>query len=693
MVLLQDHDVVEFDDLEKKKLIHCRTASVTIAARLVVVLDVSGQAEIADPDTPAHATAVLGVTKTTATIGNDIEVQTYGELIDASFSFSTNKAALFLTSGGVLSETAPSTGFVVQVGHVVNATTIWINPSQEIPVGTSLPVVDTVALVKGSADPSSRMRFEVDGISPLTTRVITMPDNDVDLGADFGTAAQGATADAALPRAGGTMTGDIVMAGTEKVDGRDLSADGVKLDNIAPFANAYVHPNHSGDVFSVSDGAQTIQPNAVTTAKIINGAVTAPKIDTDAVTTVKIQDDAVTLAKMAEMDSDSFIGRLTSGAGNPEILSAADALDILGLINAGPMVTFAFRPGGVQQDNVYTVWADLMAAISAVDGPKILELDGTLGTVTIPSGAHDMKDVRWTGDLNRDQPTIVEFATGAVITNLGGVVSMLILKNVGTGAVMTWNIAQRIVFGLGCQLQSIGGAGPLIEVNATGCNLGLDDGALINNTGAPAVNVKPSGQLVISGNVATQIISNSISSDDATASMLLFTAAASASVLSPNHSAFSGTITEIIAPLSTLVRHIHAIFGDPLTVSAALDSALHPFEKNTADVGAPNVIVSAEHLKTFSNEGATAKNFHILPTPTAGQEGVTLTFIVQDADGMRIIVDGSGTIRVDAEITIAGGFIESLEVGASITLKAMDATGIPHWFAISGAGTWGVETS
>ena len=46
------------------------------------------------------------------------------------------------------------------------------------------------------------------------------------------------TADAALPKAGGQMSGNITMAGTETVDGRDLSVDGSKLDGIATGATA-----------------------------------------------------------------------------------------------------------------------------------------------------------------------------------------------------------------------------------------------------------------------------------------------------------------------------------------------------------------------------------------------------------------------------------------------------------------------
>jgi hypothetical protein len=51
----------------------------------------------------------------------------------------------------------------------------------------------------------------------------------------------------------------------------------------------YTHPNHSGDVTSSGDGAQTIASNAVTTAKIL--------------------DANVTLAKMANLAQNTIIGR------------------------------------------------------------------------------------------------------------------------------------------------------------------------------------------------------------------------------------------------------------------------------------------------------------------------------------------------------------------------------------------------
>ena len=56
--------------------------------------------------------------------------------------------------------------------------------------------------------------------------------------ADYATAAQGTTADNALPKAGGQMTGNITMSGAQTVDGRDLSVDGSKLDGIEAGATA-----------------------------------------------------------------------------------------------------------------------------------------------------------------------------------------------------------------------------------------------------------------------------------------------------------------------------------------------------------------------------------------------------------------------------------------------------------------------
>ena len=85
----------------------------------------------------------------------------------------------------------------------------------------------------------------------------------------------------------------------------DLSASTVRtLLNVADGANNYTHPNHSGDVTSVADGAQTIA------------------------------NSAVTLAKMANMATSSLIYRKTAGAGAPEVNSLATLATDLGIIHS-----------------------------------------------------------------------------------------------------------------------------------------------------------------------------------------------------------------------------------------------------------------------------------------------------------------------------------------------------------------------
>lgn len=86
---------------------------------------------------------------------------------------------------------------------------------------------------------------------------------------------------------------------TTSASGFMSAADKTKLDGVAAGANAYVHPNHSGDVTSVGDGATTIAANVVTNAKLAQ------------VTTATIK------------------GRATVGTGNPEDLTASQVRTII----------------------------------------------------------------------------------------------------------------------------------------------------------------------------------------------------------------------------------------------------------------------------------------------------------------------------------------------------------------------------
>lgn len=87
------------------------------------------------------------------------------------------------------------------------------------------------------------------------------------------------------------------------VEGRTYAE--VRTDlNVADGANAYTHPNHSGEVTSVADGAQTIAANAVT------------------------------LAKLATQAAETVLANATSGAAVPTAV-ALSAQTVLGMLTGG----------------------------------------------------------------------------------------------------------------------------------------------------------------------------------------------------------------------------------------------------------------------------------------------------------------------------------------------------------------------
>ena len=71
--------------------------------------------------------------------------------------------------------------------------------------------------------------------------------------------------------ASAAIAGSKLAAATTSAAGSMSAADKTKLDGIATSANAYVHPNHTGDVTSTADGATVIAAGAVDIAMLANG--------------------------------------------------------------------------------------------------------------------------------------------------------------------------------------------------------------------------------------------------------------------------------------------------------------------------------------------------------------------------------------------------------------------------------------
>lgn len=104
--------------------------------------------------------------------------------------------------------------------------------------GSALPVADTTAIVEGSADDTKLLRFEVDGFTTGTTRVLTPPDADITLaGQNFAntfTAAQQFNENVTIDTAGLIInpvdtTNDVAIQVGSEFQIKKVSASGYRI--------------------------------------------------------------------------------------------------------------------------------------------------------------------------------------------------------------------------------------------------------------------------------------------------------------------------------------------------------------------------------------------------------------------------------------------------------------------------------
>lgn len=161
--------------------------------------------------------------------------------------------------------------------------------------------------------------------------------------------------------------------------------------------NLYVHPNHTGDVTSVADGATTIAANAVTT--------------------VKVADNNVTLAKLAQIATARLLGRVTAATGNVEELTKAQVLTLLNVADGANAYVHPNHSGDVTSvaDGATTIGASkVLTAMIADDNVTAAKLanmaQNTIkGRITASTG--DPEDLSAT-----NVRTIINVASGADVT-------------------------------------------------------------------------------------------------------------------------------------------------------------------------------------------------------------------------------------------------------------------------------------
>lgn len=351
-----------------------------------------------------------------------------------------------------------------------------------------------------------------------------------------------------------------------------------KLSGIAESANNYTHPNHSGDVTSVADGATTIA----------NGAVS--------------------LAKMANLAANTIIGRVTASTGVPEALTAANVRTII----------------NVEDGADVTDTTNVTAAGALMDS----EVDADLKTLSLPANTtisafgasiiDDANEATFKATVNLEIGTDVQ-AYDADLDAVAGLSSNGLVARTGAGTASV-----RTITGTSNEVSVANGDGasgnPTLSLPAT-IDLGGKTSLEIPN-GAGGTTVDATGEICI----------------DSTSKTLNFYDGATEVVLNPIQ---SKSVT-ILAPVAgddfplhrfdvavTLVKVSYLCLGGTNWVGQAVEMDANggtPTDVHSADITATAGTVNTS--TTFSNASLDAGDYLGIETTSISGTPTSLTITV-----------------------------------------------------------------
>ena len=215
----------------------------------------------------------------------------------------------------------------------------------------------------------------------------------------YATAAQGTKADAALPKAGGAMTGAITTNST--FDGRDVATDGTKLDTIATNANNYSFP------YTVSAAAS----NSTVVQRNSSGYIFANFLNTTA------------------NDVTSGVTKVMVETGNDSYIRHGSAAAVRSFLNVADGATNVTNNNQITNGAGYTTNVGDITGVTAGSG---ISGGGTSGTVTV-SHADTSSQASLTALTGAAVVSDIDLDTYGHVTNLA--TRNITLANLGyTGA-------------------------------------------------------------------------------------------------------------------------------------------------------------------------------------------------------------------------------------------------------------------
>ena len=271
----------------------------------------------------------------------------------------------------------------------------------DIAAGSGHPVVDTTSVVEGSGDGTKEIRFEVDGLTTGTIRVITPPDADITL---------------AGTNLGNLFTGNQTFAGNLLPSGgtRDIGAAGTRWNDI-----------YMDGVLSM-DGFNTIDTNRT----FIGGGGVNTAGNVEAVD-IKATGIYYTDGNQVISSGRAFVG--SGGVGTSGSVTATAGFGaLLPLVNS-----YDIGASGDRWDDVWAADADFSGNITmggrfSGNLNPLTDSFASLGTLT---GPYRWIDLHLTGVITMDGVQVV--STGGAFVGAGGVgTSGTVIANAGFGALM-----------------------------------------------------------------------------------------------------------------------------------------------------------------------------------------------------------------------------------------------------------------
>lgn len=101
-------------------------AGSTLGGHRMVTTDAQGKLIYADSSIPGHANKVMGMVINASTLDDVVNVYTTGTITEMSWSWDIDEP-LYLSINGQLTQTPPTTGFLLIVGFAVTSTKIFID--------------------------------------------------------------------------------------------------------------------------------------------------------------------------------------------------------------------------------------------------------------------------------------------------------------------------------------------------------------------------------------------------------------------------------------------------------------------------------------------------------------------------------------------------------------------------------------